>query len=59
MKLKVLPLGITAEPGFGVVARRAFSTGEYIFELIGLLTLQRKTVAAKTAGGLVLVSWQV
>ncbi|KAJ7928672.1 hypothetical protein B0H13DRAFT_2311289 [Mycena leptocephala] len=38
MKLKVLPLGITAEPGFGVVARRAFSTGEYIFELIGLLT---------------------
>ncbi|KAJ7920985.1 hypothetical protein B0H13DRAFT_2419130, partial [Mycena leptocephala] len=38
VKLKVLPLGITAEPGFGVVARRAFSTGEYIFELIGLLT---------------------
>ncbi|KAJ7923721.1 hypothetical protein B0H13DRAFT_1864705 [Mycena leptocephala] len=38
VKLKVLSLGITAEPGFGVVARRAFSTGEYIFELIGLLT---------------------
>ncbi|KAJ7846959.1 hypothetical protein B0H14DRAFT_2770645, partial [Mycena olivaceomarginata] len=38
VKLKVLPLGITAEPGFGVVARRAFSTGKYIFELIGLLT---------------------
>ncbi|KAJ7875703.1 hypothetical protein B0H14DRAFT_2715229, partial [Mycena olivaceomarginata] len=33
VKLKVLPLGIRAEPGFGVVARRAFSTG-----VIGLLT---------------------
>ncbi|KAJ7834439.1 hypothetical protein B0H14DRAFT_3142334 [Mycena olivaceomarginata] len=38
VRLKVLPLGIAAELGFSVVAQCAFSTGEYIYELIGLLT---------------------
>ncbi|KAJ7271307.1 hypothetical protein B0H12DRAFT_1228962 [Mycena haematopus] len=38
VRLKVLPLGITAELGFGVVAQCEFSTGEYIHELIGLFT---------------------
>ncbi|KAJ7191913.1 hypothetical protein B0H12DRAFT_1246226 [Mycena haematopus] len=36
--LKVLPMGIGAEMGFGAVAQRTFATGEYIYELIGLFT---------------------
>ncbi|KAJ6497601.1 hypothetical protein C8R45DRAFT_983543 [Mycena sanguinolenta] len=38
VRLKVVQMGVEAEPGFGVVAQRGFSVGEYIYELIGLLT---------------------